>query len=92
MTELTEIGRKTIVVDATVKRLDAPINTKLAFIETEGDIRYSIGDTSEELTSSSGGALLLDGSKIDIKGLSVYHFRMISTDNFNKTIHITFMG
>jgi len=92
MTDLTEIGSKTLVATATAQRLAAPIGVKLAFIEVEGDIRYSIGDTAAALTDVSGGALLSNGTKIDIKGLAVYHFRMVSADGASKTVHITFLG
>lgn len=92
MDNLTEIGRKTITANATVKRLDAPIGVKLAFIEVEGDVRYSIGDTAAALTANSGGALLQDGTKIDFKGISVYNFRMVSADGLDKSVHVTFMG
>ena len=69
MTNYTEIGRTTISVATTVVRLSAPIGTQLAFIETEGAVRYSISDTSETLTKEAGGAILTAGTKIDIKGI-----------------------
>lgn len=92
MDELTEVGRKTITADGTVKRLEAPIGVKLAFIEVEGDVRYSVGDTSATLSAATGGALLLDGTKIDIKGIAVYNFRVVSTDATSKAVHVTFLS
>ena len=91
MSDLKEVGSKTIVADSTVKRLDAPIGVKLAFVEVEGDVRYSVGDTSAALTATTGGALLLEGTKIDIKGIAVYNFRVISTDA-TSNVHVTFLS
>ena len=92
MTNYTEIGRATINVGSAVNRLNAPIGTQLAFIEAEGAVRYSISDTAEALTKEGGGALLSAGTKIDIKGIAVYHFRMISAEDAASPVHITFFG
>lgn len=90
--EYNTIGSQVLTVGAAVIKPTIPIGTKLGFIETEGDVRYSVNNQDSNLTASTGGALLSDGTKIDFKGYDLFALRLISADATDKTVHLTYLG
>ena len=88
--EKSSIGFQTLSVGAVEVKPQIPIGSKLGFLEVEGDVRYSINNQDVNLTDSTGGALLMAGTKIDIQESDLYSLRLISADGTNQTVHLTY--
>lgn len=85
------IGTQHLSVGATITSPTIPIGATLCFVEVEGDVRYSVANQDSSLTASLGGAVLSEGTKIDISGYDLLTLRFISTDSDTKNVHLTYL-